>query len=54
MVCWYFIVCLLGFRKLLLVVDNDDDNYAPTRIDVFGGVMGNLKKLNEIKVDMFV
>ena len=45
---------LLCFRKLLLVIDNDDDNYAPTRIIVMGGVMGYLTKLNEVNVDMYV
>ena len=41
-------------RKLILQLDNNDDNYAPTWIVVMGGELDSLKKLNDVSVDQFV
>ena len=48
-----YLVCVFSFvyRKLMLTIDGNDDNYMPIRILVMGGDLHNLRKLNEEPVD---
>ena len=39
-------------RKLYIAVDKDDDNYMPGHIIVMGGPQENLKKLNDVHIDL--
>ena len=46
--------CVLPSRKLVVTIDGNDDNYMPYRILVMGGLMEDLKKLNDVSVDQSV
>ena len=43
--------CSCHDRKLFITVDKQDDNYMPGHIIVMGGLLENLKKLNDVNVD---
>lgn len=38
-------------KRLFINVDSRDDNYMPSRVQVFGGEHGNVKQLNEVSLD---
>lgn len=38
-------------KRLFITVDSSDDNYMPSRVQVYGGEVGDVKQLNEVPID---
>lgn len=38
-------------KRLFITVDSRDDNYMPSRVQIYGGEVGNVKQLNEVSLD---
>ena len=40
--------------RLYITLDMEDENYLPERIDVMGGELDNLQRINDTRIDLLV